>query len=75
MQLALQAADLGGLIVIAGRRSRLCVSLLPLIKRVLADPQASGDLGNRVASLSDLKDRVALEVLGEVRFAHRGLLA
>ena len=32
-------------------------------------------LRNRITPLCDLKDRVALEVLGEVRFAHRGLLA
>ena len=30
---------------------------------------------HRLASLSDLMASVALEVLGEVRFAHRGLLA
>ena len=63
-----------GLLVIA-RCGRLRVSLLPLVERVLADPQPRRNLRYRIAPLGDLKDRVPLEVLGEVRFAHRGLLA
>jgi hypothetical protein len=75
LQLALQPTHLGGLIVIAGHRSRFRVSLLPLVEGVFADPQPRRHLRNRIASLGDLKDRLALEVLGEVRLAHRGLLA
>lgn len=35
-------------------------------------PSRAATSATRVAPFGDLKDRVPLEVLGEVRFAHRG---
>ena len=63
------------MIVIADHGGRLGIPFPPFVERVLADPQPRSHLCDRIAPLGDLNDRIALEVLGEVRIAHRGLLA
>ena len=63
------------LLVIPAHGRGLAIPTPHLVNRVFPDPQPRSHLRNRLAPLGDLKDRIALEVLGEVRIAHRGLLA
>ena len=55
---SLEPVDLGGLIAIAGCRSRLRVSLLPLVKREFADPQPRRHLRHWIAPFGDLRVRL-----------------
>ena len=49
LQLALQPADLSGLIVIADHGGSFAVPFPPLVERVFADPQPRRHLRNRIA--------------------------
>ncbi len=51
------------------------IPLHPTIKRMRADAQATGNISNGIAPLSDLLDRIQFELFGKIGLAHDDLLA
>lgn len=69
----LQPLDLFDLAAALGvRRGKL---LLPLVKRMLADPEPLRNLRDRIASLGDLTHGVAFKIFTEIRLTYNALLA